>query len=75
MECLQVLNRAHAPDVEGILADADVARGVALTLRDELGNSRSLPDEVDVEAALGVFPNATRHLPRQGWVDRLERAP
>src|SRR5260370_35674511 len=34
MECLQVLNRARAPEVEGVLTDADIARGVALTLRD-----------------------------------------
>src|ERR1700674_683812 len=34
MECLQVLNRAPAPEVEGVLTDADIARGVALTLRD-----------------------------------------
>src|ERR1700686_471034 len=34
MEGLQVLNRARAPEVEGVLTDADIARGVALTLRD-----------------------------------------
>src|SRR5882672_3493727 len=34
MECLQVLNRARATEVEGVLADADVARVVALPLRD-----------------------------------------
>src|SRR5215203_1228918 len=34
MECLQVLDRARATEVEGILADADVARVVALALRD-----------------------------------------
>src|SRR5437867_2248278 len=34
MKCLQVLNRARAPEVEGVLAGANVARGVSLTLRD-----------------------------------------
>src|SRR5260370_36608929 len=34
MEGLQVLNRARAPEVEGVLTDADIARGVALPLRD-----------------------------------------
>src|SRR6202140_2304498 len=34
MEGLQVLNRARAPEVEGVLTDADIARGVTLTLRD-----------------------------------------
>src|ERR1700736_634813 len=34
MEGLQVLNRARAPEVEGVLTDADIARGVALTVRD-----------------------------------------
>src|SRR3989454_7965562 len=34
MECLQVLNGARATKVEGVLADPDVARVVALTLRD-----------------------------------------
>ena len=34
MECLEVLDRARATEVEGILADPDVARIVALSLRD-----------------------------------------
>jgi hypothetical protein len=34
MECLQVLDRARPTEVEGVLADADVARVVALPLRD-----------------------------------------
>src|SRR5450631_2241115 len=34
MECFQVLNRARAPEVEGVLPDADIARRVPLTLRD-----------------------------------------
>ena len=34
MEGLQVLNRARAPEVEGVLTNADIARGVPLTLRD-----------------------------------------
>src|SRR5918995_445739 len=34
MECLQVLNRARATEVEGVLADAHVARVVALPLGD-----------------------------------------
>src|SRR3984893_12119423 len=34
MEGLQVLNRARTPEVEGVLTDADIARGVALTWRD-----------------------------------------
>src|ERR1700687_3607187 len=34
MEGLQVWNRARASEVESVLTDADIARGVALTLRD-----------------------------------------
>src|SRR6202022_3616540 len=34
MEGLQVLDRRPAPEVEGVLTDADIARGVALPLRD-----------------------------------------
>src|ERR1700694_10811 len=34
MEGFQFLNRARAPEVEGVLTDPDIARGVALTLRD-----------------------------------------
>ena len=34
MECFQILDRARASEVEGVLADADVARMVALPLRD-----------------------------------------
>ena len=34
MECLQVLDRARATEVEGIFTDAHVARVVALALRD-----------------------------------------
>ena len=33
MECLQVLNGARTAEIEGVLANADVARVVALTLR------------------------------------------
>ena len=34
MECLQILDRARAAEVKGILAHADVARVVPLPLRD-----------------------------------------
>src|SRR5688572_2003073 len=34
MKCLQVLDRARATEVEGVLADADVACVVALPLRE-----------------------------------------
>ena len=34
MECLQILDRARAPEVEGVLAEADVARLIPLALRD-----------------------------------------
>ena len=34
MQCLQVLDRARTAEVEGILADADIARVVALSLGD-----------------------------------------
>src|SRR5438093_1604559 len=34
MDCLQVLDRARATEIESVLADSDVARVVALPLRD-----------------------------------------
>ena len=34
MECLQVLDGARAPEVEGVLTDTEVTRVIPLALRD-----------------------------------------
>src|ERR687891_2866803 len=65
MQCLEILDRACTAEVESVFANADVARVVALTLRDVselVFDHRALPQRGTSDGRLDLFAESMLQL-------------